>query len=107
MNAGLVEFRQQQQKPVNVHRPRSFFHKIAVVQNSDDFFLDGEIFRQRDFLRFAMNAIVFLEDAQNGVGLETGAESLVFPRERDACERVPLLEVDWRRGISRLDADDG
>jgi len=90
MNSTLVKLGQQKQKAINVHRPRSFLHEFALRQNPHDFLFDGKIFRQRDLFRFAVNTVVFLEDAQHGVRLKAGAQSLVFPREGDASQRIPF-----------------
>ena len=106
MNAGLVEFRQQQQEPVDIHRPGSLVGESSFAQDAGHFVFDGKVFRQLDFLGGALDAEVLVENGENRVGLETGAESLVLAREGDPSQRIPLFEVDRRRRIARLDAHD-
>ena len=106
MDTRLVKLGQQQQEGVNIHSPGPLFHKVTLGQNPHHFLLDGKVFRQFDFLRFAMNAVILLQHAQNGVRLEAGAQSLVLSRERDASQRIPLFEVDRRWRITRFDTHD-
>ena len=103
MQSGGVEGMEQFHEVVNIHGPGSLLLETCVREDRVNQLFDAEPLGDLQPLDGRVDLVVLLEEEEDRGLVEPGAQRLVLPDEADPGQPVPLLKVDRRRRVPRLD----